>query len=90
MCAFANLGGLAGGLSILVVCLIYFGILSIDIFNPINEENLSKIVSYDQATKTCKVSKVFEMKNFLSSMMPWSGGGKKLTHEIKKLGTKLK
>jgi hypothetical protein len=90
LCAFANLGGLAGGLSILVVCLIYFGILSIDIFNPINEENLSKIVSYDQATKTCKVSKVFEMKKFLSSMMPWSGGEKKLTHEIKKIGSKLK
>ena len=90
LCAFANLGGLAGGLSILIVCLIYFGILSIDIFNPINEENLSKIVSYDQATKTCKASKVFEMKNFLSSMMPWSGGGKKLTREIKKIGSRLK
>jgi hypothetical protein len=90
LCAFANLGGLAGGLSILVVCLIYFGILSIDIFNPINEENLSKVVSYEQATKTCKVSKVLEMKNFLTSMMPWSGGGKKLTREIKKIGTKLK
>ena len=25
LCAFANLGGLAGGISILVVCLIYFG-----------------------------------------------------------------
>jgi hypothetical protein len=90
LCAFANLGGLAGGLSILVVCLIYFGILSIDIFNPINEENLSKIVSYEQATKTCKVPKAFEMKSFLSSMMPWSGGGKKLTREIKKIGSKLK
>ena len=90
LCAFANLGGLAGGLSILIVCLIYFGILSIDIFNPINEENLSKIVSYDQATKTCKAPKIFEMKNFLSSMMPWSGGGKKLTREIKKIAAKLK
>ena len=90
LCAFANLGGLAGGLSILVVCLIYFGILSIDIFNPINEENLSKVVSYDQATKTCKAVKEFELKNFLSSMMPWSGGGKKLTREIKKIGSKLK
>jgi hypothetical protein len=90
LCAFANLGGLAGGLSVLVVCLIYFGILSINIFNPINEDNLSKIVSYDQATKTCKISKVFEAKSFISSLMPWSGGGKKITHEIKKIGSKLK
>ena len=90
LCAFANLGGLAGGISILVVCLIYFGIISIDIFNPINEENLSKLVSYDQVKKTCKVSKVFEMKSFINSFMPWSGGGKKLTREIKKIGTKLK
>jgi hypothetical protein len=90
LCAFANLGGLVGGISILVVCLIYFGIISIDIFNPINEENLSKLVSYDQVKKTCKVSKVFEMKSFINSFMPWSGGGKKLTREIKKIGTKLK
>jgi hypothetical protein len=90
LCAFANLGGLAGGISILVVCLIYFGIISIDIFNPINEENLSKLVSYDQVKKTCKISKVFEMKSFINSFMPWSGGGKKLTREIKKIGTKLK
>jgi hypothetical protein len=90
LCAFANLGGLAGGISILVVCLIYFGIISIDIFNPINEENLSKLVSYDQVKKTCKISKVFEMKSFINSFMPWSGGGKKLTREIKKIGTKSK
>ena len=90
LCAFANLGGLAGGLSILTVVLIYFGILSIDIFNPINEDNLSKVVSYDQAKRTCKVQKEFEMKSFLKSMMPWNGGGKKLTHEIKKISSKLK
>jgi len=89
LCAFATLGGLAGGLSILTVVLIYFGILSIDIFNPINESNLSKVVSYDQAKKTCKVPKEFELKSFLSSMMPWSGGGNKLVKEIKKLNKKI-
>jgi hypothetical protein len=89
LCAFANLGGLAGGLSILTVVLIYFGILSIDIFNPISEDNLSKVVSYDQAKRTCKIQKEFELKSFFKSMMPWSGGGKKLTQEIKKIGGKL-
>ena len=90
LCAFANLGGLAGGLSILMVVLIYFGILSIDIFSPINETNLSKAVSYDQAKKTCKIPKALEMKGLLKSMMPWNGGGKKLAHEIKKISSKLK
>jgi hypothetical protein len=90
LCAFATLGGLVGGLSILTVVLIYFGILSIDIFNPINEDNLSKVVSYDQAKKTCKVVKELETKGFISSMMPWSGGGNKLVNEIKKIGKKIK
>ena len=89
LCAFANLGGLAGGLSILTVVLIYFGILSIDIFNPINEDNLSKLVSYEQAKRTCKVQKEIELTGFLKSLMPWSGGGKKLTQQIKKIGGKL-
>lgn len=89
LCAFATLGGLAGGLSILTVVLIYFGILSIDVFNPINEDNLSKVVSYDQAKRTCKVAKEFEMKGFINSMMPWSGGGNKLVNEIKKIGKKI-
>ena len=36
------------------------------------------------------VQKEIELTGFLKSLMPWSGGGKKLTHEIKKIGTKLK
>jgi len=79
LCAFANLGGLAGGLSILTIILIYFGMVSIDIFNSINEENMSKVTSYEQAKKTCKVAKSVEIMNFFKSLNPFSGGGKKLT-----------
>jgi hypothetical protein len=89
LCAFANLGGLAGGLSILTVILIYFGMVSIDIFNSINEENMSKVTSYEQAKKTCKVAKSVEIMNFFKSLNPFSGGGKKLTDEIKKLGKQI-
>ena len=89
LCAFATLGGLAGGVSIFTVALIYFGILSINIFNPINEDNLSKVVSYDQAKRTCKIIKEIETEGFFSSMMPWSGGGNKLVNEIKKINKKL-
>jgi hypothetical protein len=90
LCAFANLGGLAGGLSILTIILIYFGMVSIDIFNSINEENMSKVTSYEQAKKTCKVEKSVEIMNFFKSLNPFSGGGKKLTDEIKKLGKQIK
>lgn len=85
LCAFANLGGLGGGLSILTLILIYFGMFSIDIFNSINEENLSKVSSYTQAKKTCKISKGAEIMNFFKSISPFNGGEKKLTDEIKKL-----
>ena len=89
LCAFANLGGLAGGVSILTIILIYFGMFSIDIFNSINEDNLSKVTSYDQAKRTCKVSKGAEIMNFFKSISPFSGGEKKLTDEIKKLGKQV-
>ena len=89
LCAFANLGGLAGGLSILTIILIYFGMVSIDIFNSINEENMSKVTSYEQAKKTCKVAKSVEIMNFFKSLNPFSGGGKKLTDEIKKIGKQI-
>jgi hypothetical protein len=90
LCAFANLGGLAGGISILTIILIYFGMVSIDIFNSINEENLSKVTSYEQAKRTCKIAKSFEMASFFKSLNPFNGGGKKLTNEIKKLGKNIK
>jgi hypothetical protein len=88
LCAFANLGGLGGGISVLSIILIYFGMVSIDIFNSINEENMSKVTSYDQAKRTCKISRSAEMMNLFKSLNPFTGGGKKLTDEIKKFGKK--
>jgi len=89
LCAFANLGGLGGGISILSIILIYFGMVSIDIFNSINEDNLSKVTSYDQAKRTCKISKSAEIMNFFKSINPFNGGEKKMTNEIKKLGKQM-
>jgi hypothetical protein len=89
LCAFANLGGLGGGVSILSIILIYFGMVSIDIFNSISEENMSNVTSYTQAKRTCKVSKSVEMMDFFKSLNPFSGGERKLTREIKKLGKQI-
>jgi len=80
--AFINLGGLASLFSILTVLLIYFNVLPIGIFMSINQENLSKSVSYDQATKKCEGS---TNVGFISWVKSFMGGGKKLTNEIKKI-----
>jgi hypothetical protein len=89
--SFSNLGNIPGLFCLLTVILIYFGILSINIYKPINDENLSKLVSYEQARKTCKTkidtySNIFQKLNvpFLSG-----GGSKKLVHEINNLSKKL-
>lgn len=88
--SFGNLGNIPGLFCLLTVGLIYFGILSINIFTPINDENLSKLVSYEQAKKTCK-SKIDTYSNIFQKFnVPFlSGGGKKLVDEINKFSKKL-
>ena len=51
--AFSKLGTTSGIFSIITLILIYFGIGHIDLFNPIINNNLSPVGSYEQATKTC-------------------------------------
>ena len=49
--AFANLGPIPGVFSIVTLCLIYWGIISIDIFKPIGKDGLSPLVGYKVAKK---------------------------------------
>lgn len=85
--AFSKLGTIPGIFSILVLALMYFGIISIDLFNPSNKENLSPIVSDNQAKKTCNFKEpIKEKQGFLSSI--FIGGGN-ITKEIKQIGKKL-
>jgi hypothetical protein len=86
LCSFNKLGGIPGFFSILIVILMYFDVLKIGIFNTIIEENLSRVVSYDQAKRTCKGTK----EGLLSWAKSFIGGGKILTHEIKKISKKVK
>ena len=88
LCAFANFGGIGGLSSIGVILLIYFGMVSFNIFSSINEENMSKVTSYDQAKRTCKISILHSLKDKFKKI--FSGGGKELTNEIKKLGKQMK
>jgi hypothetical protein len=51
--AFSKLGLISGIFSIAVLALIYFGTIPIDLFKTVNKDNLSPLVSFNQAKKTC-------------------------------------
>jgi hypothetical protein len=86
--AFSNLGFIPGMFSILTVAAIYWGVVTLDIYKPISESNLSPSVSYKQATKTCPV-KVKTDKHGLLFKLVFGQSGGSLTKEIKKVGKKL-
>lgn len=88
--AFTNLGTIPGIFSIIVLALIYFGIIAIDIFKPINKEHLSPLSSYTQATKTCSYKETSKDKHGLLYDLLFSGQkGGNLTKELKNIGKKL-
>ena len=83
--AFTRLGTVPGIFSIITLALIYFGIIGIDMFKPINEENLSPVVSYEQASRT-EVKPLPKQKNgFLSSLIFGNQSGGSLTKELKNI-----
>ena len=88
--AFSKLGPLPGVFSLVTLALTYFGILSIDIFNPVKKENLSPVVSYNQAKKTCNFKEITKEKHGLLYNMIFGQSGGSLTRELKNIGKKLK
>jgi hypothetical protein len=90
--SFGNLGTIPGIFCILIVGLIYYGSLSINLFKAINDEKFSKMVSYEQAKKTCKIdNKVFSnmLKKLNVPFFSGGGGHNKLVQEINKISKKL-
>ena len=88
--AFSKLGTIPGLFSILVLGLIYFGIISIDLFNQINKNNLSSVVSDNQAKKTCSFKEPTKEKHgLLYNLMFGDQKGGNITKEIKEIGKKL-
>ena len=49
---FSQLGAVSGIISIIILCLIYFDVIKIPLFAAVNKENMTPLVSYDQAKKT--------------------------------------
>ncbi len=88
--SFSNLGTIPGIFCLLTVLLIYFGFLSINIYKPVNDESFSKLVSYEQAKKTCKIKTDFYSNILKKLNIPFfSGGGKILVNELNKLSKKI-
>lgn len=87
--AFSKLGTIAGISSLVTLFLIYYGIISIDIFKAIPEKNLSPSVSYEQAKKTCSTkAPTSEKHGFLYNLLLGQKGGN-IAKELKRLGKKL-
>jgi hypothetical protein len=88
--AFANLGTVPGLFAIFTLALIYFGIISIDIFKPISKENLTPLVSYNQAKKTCSYKEPIKEKHgLLYNILFGNQSGGSLKKELKSIGKKL-
>jgi hypothetical protein len=81
--AFTKLGNVPGVFSIITLALIYFGVIGIDMFKPINEENLTPLVSYDQAEKIAVKTLSNKDSKFFGLFGGQSGGS--LTKELKKI-----
>jgi len=87
--AFSKLGAVPGVFSIITLGLIYWGIISIDLFNPVKETNLSESVSYNQAVKKCPVvNKNVEKHGFLYNLIFGQKGGN-ITKQLKKIGKNI-
>lgn len=87
--AFSKLGTVPGIFSLITVFLIYWGILGIDLFNPINESNLTPLSSYEQATKKCSnVLKNTQKHGLLYNFIFGQKGGN-ITKQLKKIGKNI-
>ena len=87
--SFSHLGTISGVFSLLTVALIYFGIFPIDLFQSKIPEAVSKIVSYEQAKKICKIPPL-PHHGLLYRLIYGQSGGKQFMNEIKNIGKKLK
>jgi len=97
MSAFGKLGTIEGCWSIGIALLIFFGILTIDVFKSTNQPAMSGLVSNEQAMKTpCPVKEDFvdpKSGMFYKLSHPFKGGaqigGKKLVNQLKKLSRQV-
>jgi hypothetical protein len=87
------LGTIPGVFSIITLGLIYWGILSINIFKSVAEDGVTPLSSYDQAKKVCNYTEGNKEKhgllyNLLIGSDSQKGGGN-LLKKLKKISKEL-
>lgn len=89
--AFTTMGTIPGLFSLLVLILIYFGIISINIFQPAGKGDLSAAVSNEQAKKICnnKLDNSPKRKHGLLYTLIFGQKGGRISNELKKIGKNL-
>jgi hypothetical protein len=95
--AFGKLGVLPGVFCISVIVLIYFGVISIDLFKKNKEVELTKVVSDDQAKKVCILPSNVKppvktpglVYRLFSEIFSGQTGGTILTKELKGISKKM-
>jgi hypothetical protein len=88
--AFTTMGSTAGIFSLIVLILIYFGVISINLFQPVGKTDMTQVVSNEQAKKTCNIKRDTDTKKhgLLYTLIFGQSGGK-ISNELKKLGKNL-
>jgi hypothetical protein len=92
--AFGSLGTIPGIFAIATLAFIYFGIITIDLFKPNNEEGLGILTSYKQAKKTCNLqgtnlNAVKKEKHGLLYNLIFGQKGGSISKELKNIGKKI-
>jgi hypothetical protein len=89
--AFANLGTISGVFSILTLAMIYWGIITIEMFKGNKDMGLSAVSSYEQAKKVCNFKDTSVKHGTLYNwIIGQEGGGGHIKQTLKKLGKELK
>ena len=90
--AFATLGTTSGFIGLAVLFLIWYGLISINLFNSINPINLTPLVSDEQATKSsCSSQSIKKEKHGLLYNLIFGGQtGGSITKDLKKLNKHMK
>ena len=90
--AFINLGIVPGIFSLIVLVCIYYNIIPINLFAPVNPDNLTQLVSEEQAYKgTCTNSDTKTEKHGLLYNMIFGkqSGGKNISKQLKKINKNM-
>jgi hypothetical protein len=85
--AFLKLGIIPGIFLIIAFLMIYCGVKDLDIFKPIPETNLSPVVSYEQATRTCEKRGILYTLLDQTGLLSQKGGN--ITKELKNISKNL-